>query len=134
MAKARARAASVEIVRTGLGRSRHGRPRVRIIKMTQSLRGDGFDEPAGSEHFGTCSEPKKECAEGGQVENRRQRPHHPGEPHDILHPPALWLGDVGRADIVEGYADLRDVIEQIVQQDLGSQHRQERQEERRRRH
>ena len=89
MAKATARAASVEIVRTGLGRSRHGRPRVRIINTTSvCVAMDSTNQPVRT----TCSEPKEERAESYQVENRRRWAYHPGEPHDILHPPALRAG------------------------------------------
>src|ERR1035438_8431854 len=48
--------------------------------------------------------------------------------------PSLGPLHHGRIDVVGGYADLRNIVEEVVQQYLARQHRQEGQEERRRGH
>ena len=100
----------------------------------QDLRGHRFEEPDGAELLRRGVEDQQQAGEGQQVEDRRQRPHHAGKAHQGAHVPDLRLRCRLGPHGVEGNADLGEVVEKIVEQDLRRQHRQERQEQRRHRH
>ena len=102
----------------------------------QRLRRQRFHEPSGVEERrvrGRVEHPEQD-PEGQEVVDRADRADDRHELADEPDLPALGPAEQRRIDVVGGDADLRDVVEEVVQQDLRRQHRQERQEERRRGH
>src|SRR5208337_4536201 len=72
--------------------------------------------------------------ESQKVEGGTDRSDEHHEIADQIDIPALRLFEVSLVNIVRGNGELAYVIKKVVQQDLRGQHRQERQEERSRRH
>jgi hypothetical protein len=75
-------------------------------------------------------ESHEQDGEGEEIERRGQAAHDRRIAHDAAHVPMLWLGQFGRLNGVEWDADLGEVVEQVVEEDLSGQQRQEGQEQR----
>src|SRR5262249_15984660 len=56
------------------------------------------------------------------------------EPRDMAHGPWSWLGNLLRVHVIGWNRHLREVIEEVVSQDLNRLHRQERQPDARAKH
>ena len=85
------------------------------------------DEPAGAEQFGHRVEQPEERREGEEVEDGAQEAELDHEPTDEAHVPAARPIDELWIYAVIGDADGRDVGEEVVEQDLAREERQERQ-------
>ena len=106
----------------------------------ERLREQRFDEPAGLEQRVLCIRPRPchvpaaEDVEHHQVrrvvEDRTARADEEDEAGDLAHVPGTRLGDLLGVDVVGGDRHLREIVEQIVGQDLDRHHRQERHERR----
>ncbi len=88
-----------------------------------------FDKPACLEQRLAGAEQLDQRVEGEEIEHRAHRPEDQHKVFDELHIPTRRLGRVFRVDVVERDRDLRHVVEQVVEQHLDRQHRQERQEQ-----
>ena len=99
----------------------------------QRLCGKRFHEPAGAEldRAGVQhTQHQPECQEVEQRADRTERQHEPADECDV---PMRRRVQLFVVDAVGGDRQLRGVVEQVVQQDLAGQHRQERQQRRGRR-
>src|SRR5208337_1218760 len=72
--------------------------------------------------------------ESEKVEEGTDRSDEHHEIADQTDVPMLRLLEVSLVDVVRGNGELADVVKKVIEQDLRGQHRQERQEERSRRH
>src|SRR5579871_623353 len=97
----------------------------------EGLADDGLDEPAGLEQLlvvpGTVV--VDEDAESHVVEHRAQGTDHHHIPADVAHVPTARLLQVLRVHVVGRDGDLREIVEQVVDQHLDGRHRHERQED-----
>src|SRR6185437_11821504 len=85
----------------------------------QGLRGERFHEPAGVEFGLRGMQPYEQYVKSEKVVQRADRPHAQHEPADRTYVPAARSGQLRSIHVVAGNGDLRDVIEEIVEQDLG---------------
>src|SRR5689334_6904535 len=96
----------------------------------QDLGRHRLDEPAGLELRLAGTKQRQQRVERQKIENRADRPEYQHEFLDQPDVPRHRRGDGLLIDLIEWDRDLRHVVEQVVQQYLNWQHRQERQEQR----
>ncbi len=98
----------------------------------QGLGQQADHEPAGLEQAlvagGARIEHVPHQREAGQVEDRADRPEEHHEAADVRRVPLQWPAYQLLVHVVERNGDLRDVVQQVLHQQLQRQHRQERQE------
>ena len=94
----------------------------------EGLGGERLDEPAGAELGRGGVEDPEHDGEGGEVEHRADRAEADHEPADEADVPVRRAGELFLVDAVGGDGHLAGVVEQVVEQDLEREHRQERQE------
>ena len=96
----------------------------------QSLGGDGLHEPARLELTVTGVEQREHHPERDEVEDGAHRAEDRHEPSDEGHVPRSWSSQRLGVHPVGRDGQLPGVVEQVVEEDLGGQHREERQEDR----
>src|SRR5438046_2583991 len=121
-------------------RQREARPAAQGIasgpddEEDERLGRERLDEPTRLEQsFGGAKDPQQH-PKREEVVDRADGPDHHHEPLDDPDVPPLRGPDEFFVDIVGGDGDLGEIVEEVVEQDLGRQHRQEGQEEERTRH
>ena len=97
-----------------------------------ALSAGGFDEPAGTEDVLRPFEDEEERAEGQEIEHGADQAEDDHEVADGLDIPAVGVTTHSGSTLSPAMAMRRDVGQEVVEQDLLGQERQERQEERRR--
>ena len=109
---------------------KNGTRRVRMRKTTRVwVASDSTNQPVRNSEWPGVQDPQHH-EEGQEVEDRADRPEHRHEPADEADVPGGGAGDGLGVDPVGRDRQLADVVEQVVEEDLGREHRQERQEER----
>lgn len=86
--------------------------------------GQRFDEPTGvKQRFARVEQPQED-EEGQKIVQRADGADHNHEIADVRNIPAARFLNKGGIDVVGGDRDLRQVIEEVVQQNLHRKHRQ----------
>src|SRR5208337_4663860 len=96
----------------------------------QGLRDHRFDEPARLKQALTGVKYAQHDPEGYEIEDGADWTENHHEAFNQLDIPLQWLDHRFRIDVVERYRVLGNVVDQVVEQDLDRQHRQERQDQR----
>lgn len=95
----------------------------------KNLCGKRLDEPTGMEERFVDVEDPQQKAENDEIEHRTERSKHEHEFADDGEIPSTRAGHRCIIDTIKRNCRLRQIVEQVVEQDLDGQHRQERQEQ-----
>src|SRR6516164_7359576 len=84
----------------------------------QDLRRNRLKEPGGAEQIWRRLEREYQNCESCHIEQRRERAHHRGESQNLAHVPGTRARNFRATNVVERNADLRQIIDQIIEQNL----------------